>query len=77
MLIQKYFTLRSDEMKKLKNISDKAILVSIAEDDGSSRQEIVEPNGTVLVPDEKAGSLTDKYLSGEWGVVEFEEVEEG
>lgn len=64
-------------MKKLKNISDKAILVSIAEDDGSSRQEIVAPNGTVLVPDEKAVSLTDKYLSGEWGVVEFEIVPEG
>lgn len=63
-------------MKKLKNISDKAILVSIAQDDGSSTQEIVEPNGTILVPDEKAMSLTDKYLSGEWGVIQFEIVTE-
>lgn len=62
-------------MKKLKNISEKAILISISEDDGSSRQEIVEPNGTVLVSDEKARNLIDPYLSGEWGVVEFEVVE--
>ena len=63
-------------MKRLKNISGRAILISIAEDGGLSRQEIVNPDETVLLPDEKAMNLMDPYLSGEWGVVEFEEVEE-
>ena len=63
-------------MRKLKNISEKAILLGLVDKDGTVRQEIVNPQDTVIVTDEKARSLTDPYLSGEWGVVEFEEVEE-
>ena len=64
-------------MRKLKNISDKSILLGLVDEDGNVRQEIVNPQDTVIVTDEKARSLTDPYLSGEWGVVEFEEVVEG
>lgn len=64
-------------MRKLKNISEKAILLGIVNEDGTVRKEIVNPQDTVIVTAEKARSLTDPYLSGEWGVVEFEEVEEG
>ena len=64
-------------MRKLKNISEKAILLGLVDKDGTVRKEIVNPQDTVIVTDEKARSLTDPYLSGEWGVVEFEEVVEG
>lgn len=63
-------------MRKLKNISEKAILLWLVNEDGTVRTEIVNPQDTVIVTEEKARSLTDPYLSGEWGVVEFEEVEE-
>ena len=51
-------------MKKLKNISDKAILLGLVNEDGTVRKEIVNPQDTVIVTDEKARSLTTPTYRG-------------